>query len=275
MENREQGLNRKTILMNKCEFEADLNVRCKKNEICNSVQVFENHRVFPSYSFLNHYIAKGQWVTFLQIYDVHEIYNESMGAQLKILSGVSNHNENLGIYLPDNNPVTFLFSDLKKGNTLVILYPTKHSHNHMCNHGDDDRKLLNTQELDLCLVFKDSFEVVKREAEKLLRSKDSASQNKEQQCFGCEKFEKKLMQCASCRLAKYCSKECQTVNWKNVHKNVCRNYESLLRLACLPRYDNNNLNESYSFKPNSHHELPQYIYKSESNRQTLVLDENE
>jgi hypothetical protein len=45
-------------------------------------------------------------------------------------------------------------------------------------------------------------------------------------CFACgaKKAEKgdDLLKCGGCRFAKYCSKECQTSDWKNGHKLICK-----------------------------------------------------
>lgn len=41
-------------------------------------------------------------------------------------------------------------------------------------------------------------------------------------CFRCETVEESFRKCSQCRLPHYCSKECQTQDWKLRHKRVCK-----------------------------------------------------
>lgn len=43
-----------------------------------------------------------------------------------------------------------------------------------------------------------------------------------QHCFYCNKKECKLLRCARCKRVLYCSKECQSKDWNENHKNSCR-----------------------------------------------------
>jgi hypothetical protein len=40
-------------------------------------------------------------------------------------------------------------------------------------------------------------------------------------CSFCGKTEHELWKCSHCRKVQYCSKECQTIHWKNGHKERC------------------------------------------------------
>ena len=40
-------------------------------------------------------------------------------------------------------------------------------------------------------------------------------------CWKCQKEETQLKTCARCKVSKYCSKQCQKSDWKEIHKIVC------------------------------------------------------
>ncbi|GFH49753.1 hypothetical protein CTEN210_06229 [Chaetoceros tenuissimus] len=42
-------------------------------------------------------------------------------------------------------------------------------------------------------------------------------------CLHCDSYDRKLMECSSCHLVSYCSKDCQVADWKN-HRKACRHY---------------------------------------------------
>lgn len=42
-------------------------------------------------------------------------------------------------------------------------------------------------------------------------------------CFGVATQKRPLLKCSRCKKALYCSKECQTLHWKEVHKDECVN----------------------------------------------------
>ena len=66
--------------------------------------------------------------------------------------------------------------------------------------------------VDSCLVFKEPLEDLKYEAEKLLNNMDLQSRKEDEECFGCGTKTKVIMQCGSCKLAKYCSRVKQIKN---------------------------------------------------------------
>ena len=58
-------------------------------------------------------------------------------------------------------------------------------------------------------------------------------------CFECMAVLPKLLICSRCRIARYCSKECQKAAWKAEytgvgHKNTCSNFSENLRPAGMP-----------------------------------------
>lgn len=41
-------------------------------------------------------------------------------------------------------------------------------------------------------------------------------------CWSCNKVESNMMKCASCKMARYCSIECQKNSWNYLHKGMCK-----------------------------------------------------
>lgn len=41
-------------------------------------------------------------------------------------------------------------------------------------------------------------------------------------CYGCLVEKTNLKTCSGCKLVKYCSKNCQTKSWKDIHKRECK-----------------------------------------------------
>jgi hypothetical protein len=56
-------------------------------------------------------------------------------------------------------------------------------------------------------------------------------------CFHCGNSDKKLSKCAKCGVASYCSRDCQTTDWKasgGGHKNSCDGmFSCILLLLCM------------------------------------------
>lgn len=115
---------------------------------------------------------------------------------------------------------------------MAILYATK-------KQFLDGSEGIRQEDLDSCYIFNTSLKNVQDEAQKLLNHADIESNENIKElveCFGCGVKSDVLSRCANCKLAKYCSKECQTKAWKAGHKNLCKQSEVLLRLTVLPRY---------------------------------------
>ena len=92
-----------------------------------------------------------------------------------------------------------------------------------------------------CYVFGAPLPQMQQQAAKLLANADLESEKKPLICFGCKRMsaasgEFKLSNCSTCKLAKYCSRECQVDDWKKAHRGICKHSDVLLRLACLPRH---------------------------------------
>jgi hypothetical protein len=101
---------------------------------------------------------------------------------------------------------------------------------------------------------------IKLKKTKLLVNADLTAKKSPSACFGCGKDTEKASKCSVCLLAKYCSRECQCDDWKGMHKKLCPQSETLLRLASLPRH----LFEKHLvFTVNQEDSLPPYIHKDE------------
>ncbi len=117
--------------------------------------------------------------------------------------GVTYYGEKVGVHFyHERNDVatTFSWNDLKKGNTMVILYAEKKTFL-------DGSEGVRQETLDHCYIFHTNIENLFREANKLLNDAD-LSKNPEplSVCFGCGLKTNKIFRCASCHKAKYCSK---------------------------------------------------------------------
>lgn len=218
---------------------------------CESNEALSNHIVFPTKSLLpdvrQNIDGSSHWALLIEIFKV----NRSTLGPIAI-SGFTQLEEYTIVDMQAlrNLGGVFEWAGLKEGHTLAILYAQSSGVSVSC--------VVNR--VDSCMVFKEPLEDLKYEAEKLLNNMDLQSRNEDEECFGCGAKTKVIMQCGSCKLAKYCSRECQTKAWKLTHKNLCTQSEALLRLACLPRQQKNK--KIFSFKLNSSDELPRYTYDS-------------
>ncbi len=100
----------------------------------------------------------------------------------------------------DEKPTTFKWDDLESGNTMAILYAERKTFL-------DLSEGVREENLDSCYIFKSNIQDVFKEANKLLKDADLRSANISQlECFGCGIKTDKILRCANCHLAKYCSK---------------------------------------------------------------------
>jgi hypothetical protein len=139
-------------------------------------------------------------------------------------------------YFTKEDITAFNLSDLKKGNTLIVLNPG------FCCFLGDNRVVVGEQ--TTCFFLNSSVENFKLEAERLLRTKDLIENNEESECFGCGN-KSTTVSCSNCKLAKFCTNDCQTESLKS-HKNFCQQEEIILRLASISRHENKH--GFYSFK---------------------------
>lgn len=93
---------------------------------------------------------------------------------------------------------------------------------------DNMQKAANSQQIEFLMNTDLSYalEGNKKESNKELSVKD------EQACFVCKAKKTsiegaKLLNCARCKIAAYCSKECQVMDWKAGHKFDCQTYKRL------------------------------------------------
>lgn len=224
-------------------------------ELCSNKLALKNHITFPSFEFISDYddpsliyynledsfFPARHWATLLEIKEVISFIRRGLigwnqfGEQVRVMFYPENQDE----------PKTFAWSDLKVGNTIVVLYPEKKTFMDLTT-GIRQENLAN------CFIFKAPLKFLQEEAQHLLNSADSNSNGTDSECFGCCIKSKNLSTCSVCKLAKYCSKECQTLSWKKVHKKICKQSETLLRLSALPRHrfseylEFNNSNDSES-----------------------------
>ena len=168
-------------------------------------------------------------------------------------SGFSLFGEKVSLnFASDKEPTTFAWSDLKQGHTVAILYAQKNR----------DSKVIQDC-LNKCFVFKSALVGLLDEAKNLLNDSDLQAKTEKSACFGCFNVCEKISRCSSCKLAKYCSVECQQKCWKQGHKKLCQQAETLLRLAALPRQSVDKENECISFATKQSDSLLPYVFKPE------------
>ena len=177
--------------------------------------------------------------------------------------------------LQDDRELRCPLSEVESGQTLVLLYPKKVKKY-------EKNKFVIVKNPDSYFVFKVSMIDMVKQAAKLLTIMDSVEEKKELECFGCGAKTSVIMQCSACKLAKYCSKECQKKSWKMCHKNLCNQSEILLRVASLPRHQDKPSVPCFSFNLNLEPEtnvennanynrisIPAYVYKPEFVQKSL------
>lgn len=241
------------VPVNASKFKTNSRKLSTVHDTCTSRIALNNHITFPSTNMLTDYdnpstiyydtssgIPKCHWAMLLEI------------AELKGSSeiiGVNNFNQIVKVkFQTDALNQKFDWTNVKKGHVLAILYAER------------KRNRILIEDLDYCYVFNATLSALNDEAFKLLDDADLASKREEQECFGCAMKCESLSRCAKCKLAKYCSKECQAKSWKMGHKNICNQSEMLLRLASLPRHS---FEEFFTFKLNDEHPLPPYVYSEQ------------
>lgn len=75
-----------------------------------------------------------------------------------------------------------------------------------------------TKVVELCYSLPDSV------------SSSDGNNIKRSRCFCCEKQEEEVTfkLCGKCKVAKYCSRECQLQDWKKQHKRACASYQRMM-----------------------------------------------
>jgi len=235
-------------------------------ERCSVKLALRNHITFPSFEMMSEYddpsmlyyeenniglAPSRHWATLIEI--THDLSFVRPGC-----SGMNQFGERISVHFyhdNDEKPVAFKWSQLKAGNTLAILYPEKKTFLDMSEG-------IREENLDACFIFNSSLINVQDEAQKMLKNADreaNANENEHSECFNCGVKAEKLSRCSVCKIANYCSKECQTKAWKDCHKNLCKQSDVLLRLAVLPRYRFGD--RSFTFNEKSEHSIYLKPYK--------------
>ncbi|CAF0800959.1 unnamed protein product [Brachionus calyciflorus] len=210
---------------------------------CSVVKALRNHITFPSFELLYDITDPTES---LEIYFKperveplrHFAFLIQVARDISLMRpgifGYSQFGEPVKVYFyhdKGNTPKTFSWSDFQKlGSTLVILYPVRKTFT-------DGQIGIRQENLNSCFIFKSNIHNLESEAQKLLDSKDAKFTNKNTQCFNCSVEKETLLRCSKCKLALYCSTECQKKSWATHHKSLCSQFDILLRLAVLPRIE--------------------------------------
>ena len=241
-------LHAQTTVDNGCEcgFEPSKHKRSKMERECTARRALRNHVRFPCVAMLPQIFTandvyfnqstdiftpttlKRHWAVIFELVEHFPMGDGHMDAWS--IRDVRGHTGMCSVEKLAGEPTTFSFDDLKPGHTLIGLY-LKRGYN-------DFQLALFQRDFDNVNVFKAPLKFVYEEADKLLKDADAKASGGQMSshCFGCgcEAKKEALMRCGRCKLAKYCSKECQTSAWISGHKGVCVNADNLLRLSVMP-----------------------------------------
>jgi hypothetical protein len=232
---------------------------------CKSKKTLSNHMVFPTFCALDK-LKKSEknskhWAFMLEVSN----FELSKFGHKHVVEGFGNFNEFARISFDKigrSDAGKKVYSDIGPSYTVVVLY---------AKPDDNELKMVIPENPEFCCVFKLPIYELQEEAEKILSYYDSLHENKDLRCFGCGVITNELFQCSACKMFKYCSRECQTKSWNYRHVLLCKQSEILLRLACLPRYQNTLSDKYFTFNLNENDNirisLPPYIFKTE-----FVLD---
>ena len=67
----------------------------------------------------------------------------------------------------------------------------------------------------------------------LLGHDDSTCHPHFDHCANCTKLLPKMNQCSRCKMVKYCSRDCQALHWKKVHKSSCVKAQPFSLYKCM------------------------------------------
>jgi len=248
-----------------CGYDPESKKTSPTAEDCPVTQALSNHITFPSVKIMpdvddSNKIYYDQdegtplkhWCFLVELHELKQPRRWSGFTPFGELVTVDFQNE------PDEKPTTFAWSDLKAGNTLAILYAEK-----------QDRTEIVEENLDSCYVFKSNLIDLLEEAKRLLNDSDMNAVDEKSSCFGCGVICEKISRCGNCKLAKYCSRECQAKCWKEVHKKLCSQNETILRLSALPRQP---FTKHFSFTNGDDDSLPPYVFKPEFAYKPIATD---
>lgn len=69
--------------------------------------------------------------------------------------------------------------------------------------------------------FKHYFVVMKEFMAQRYKVQIDISPEAYEACWNCNEKSDKLLKCVKCKVALYCRRECQKLDWKNIHKLIC------------------------------------------------------
>lgn len=84
-------------------------------------------------------------------------------------------------------------------------------------------------------------------------------------CANCTKLAPKMNQCSRCKMVKYCSRDCQALHWKKVHKQSCTKAQP------LPLYKSLNGNDGFLMTPEECRGLHIALSENEANAVDEVI----
>eukprot|EP01038_Epipyxis_sp_PR26KG_P012714 gene12714-17051_t len=116
-----------------------------------------------------------------------------------------------------DNPSTFKWADCAEGNTVTLLYAKKHM-------TMDDSMMICLENVNYVSIFPVTQELWINEAIK---------SNNPVNCFECNSTSSQLLRCTQCKIACYCNKNCQTKHWKNIHKKICGQMNTIRNLTAF------------------------------------------
>lgn len=208
---------------------------------CDITTPLQNHLVFPPMNLtIKHDLAKfgnirdelprRHWASLLEI-------RQNIISPHRSIIGVNRFGEQVRVNFSDAEnsppaPTTFSFDDFDPySSTLAIFYPQKKQ----LHDGSTGFALFDTTELNSVYVFKASLEILQLEASTLLLNADRVRAKKRPGCSYCGFHFPLKKKCSGCNLAIYCRTSCMQYHYYESHKDLCPQFEAILRLACLQR----------------------------------------
>ena len=114
-------------------------------------------------------------------------------------------------------PAFFGCHELRPGSTIAIFYPYVHEFMDLSTG-------IRQTNSRTAMVFPASFEILAIEYD-FIRG---ATQSPDTCCVCHGRSASPIKRCKNCKLATYCSKDCQVIHWKKSHKKFCSKYSGIL-----------------------------------------------
>ena len=139
-------------------------------------------------------------------------------------------NDGIPIYFYHDGFSYMDFSLIKKGHTIAVLQAEVH-------YFMDGQIGLRIENLENVAVIKCSLDQLFSLASHFFKSRDLDV------CWKCAKHSDTLRKCSSCKVAKYCDRDCQAADWRERHKTWCKAMPEFIKLVNV-RYDRYKSEES-------------------------------